>query len=89
MGWEDVKGTRRVSRDCPPQAIVLLSRSPRCFAVAPGAGRKGTRRSGSGDLTPRPGVQLQGDRDFEAEPLRVETKMGFQLPKAVAGTESD
>lgn len=81
MGWEDVKGTRRVPRDCPPQAIVLLSRSPRCFAVAPGAGRKGTRRSGSGDLTPDPGFSYRERGTSRLSPSGWKQKWAFSFPK--------
>lgn len=60
-----VKGTGAVSLE----TILGLSSGcpcslPRHFTGAPGAARKGAGRSGSENLTPGVGVQLQGQGDF-------------------------
>lgn len=66
------------------------------LAVVPGARGKGAERSGSGNLTPRRAGSASGREGLLgllAEPLRMETKVSFQLPKAVglrvARTELD
>lgn len=55
----EVKGNNRFLRGYP-----LAVHAPQMLAVVPGARRKGAERSGSGNLTPRRGVQLQGERGF-------------------------